>query len=233
MQTPLELRIVHPRLPGQQRQRLARAEHGGELVVRHFCGIGIHPLRVVKGQLHHVCLRHREDVRNIELVRRSDLDAHRPGQDDAAKTLRRFGRHFSGDPASDRAADKVDAVEFQDVHQFEIKMGNVVNTVEPIRQARLAEAWMRRRDEAALLGQRRHERLLRSKAAAAVQKQNGTRRPLGRHRVIQARRLRLSALSIAREYLPWRCPLQTRQWRDRLMAQALHIDIAKGMPPRE
>src|SRR3984957_7925730 len=94
------------------------------------------------------------------------------------KTIRRLGRHFGGDPASDRAADKVDAVEFQDVHQFEIKMGNVVDTVEPIRQARLAEARMRRCDEAAFFGQRRHEWLLRSETSTTVQKQNGPRRPL-------------------------------------------------------
>ena len=162
MQTPLELRIVHPRLPGQQRQRLARAEHGGELVVGHFRGIALHPLGVVKGQLQRIRLRHGEDVGNIELVGRSDLDAHRPAEDDAAKTLRRFGGHFGGDPAPDRTADEVDAVELQDIHQFEIEMGNVVDAVEPIRQGRLAETRMRRCDEAALLGQRRHERLLRS-----------------------------------------------------------------------
>jgi hypothetical protein len=57
-------------------------------------------------------------------------------------------------------------------------MGNVVNTIEPVRQARFAEAWMRRRDEAAFFGQRRHERLLRTETSATVEEQNGTRRPL-------------------------------------------------------
>ena len=161
---------MHPRLPGQQRQCLAGTEHGGELVVRHFRGVALHLRGVVKGQLQRIRLRHGEDVGNIELVGRPDLDAHRPAQDDPAKTLGRFGGHFGGDPAPDRAADEVDAVEFQDIHQFEIKMGDVVDTVEPVRQARLAKTWMRRRDEAALLGQGRHERLLRSKPAAAVQK---------------------------------------------------------------
>src|SRR4029077_17966506 len=56
-----------------------------------------------------------------------------------------------------------------------IEMGNIVDAVEPIRQSRLAEARMRRCDEAALLGERRHEWLLRAKTSAAVQKQNGTR----------------------------------------------------------
>ena len=112
MQAPLELRVVHPWLPGQQRERLARAEHGGELVIRHFCGIALHPLGVMKGQLLRIRIRHGEDVGNIELVRRSDLDTHRPAEDDAAKTLRRFCRHFGGDPAADRTADEVDAVEF-------------------------------------------------------------------------------------------------------------------------
>ena len=230
MQTPLELRIVHPRLPGQQRQRLARAEHGGELVIGHFCGVALHPLGVVKGQFQRIRLRHGEDVRNIELVGRTDLDAHRPGEDDAAKTLRRFGRHFGGDPAPDRAADEVDAVEFQDIHQFEIEMGNVVDTIEPIRQARLAEAWMRRCDEAALLGQRRDERLLRTKTAAAVQKQNGTRRPLAG---IEQFKLDVCDFQLCRLHAnasrgDARCKPVTG--RHRLMAQALHIDTAKGTP---
>src|SRR5579862_1278155 len=54
-------------------------------------------------------------------------------------------------------------------------MGNIIDAVEPIRQGRLAEARMRRCDEAALFGERRHERLLRAETAAAVQEQNGTR----------------------------------------------------------
>src|SRR5579862_6176159 len=56
-------------------------------------------------------------------------------------------------------------------------MGNIVDAVEPIRQGRLAEARMRRCNEAALFGERRHERLLRAETAAAVQEQNGTPRP--------------------------------------------------------
>ena len=57
-------------------------------------------------------------------------------------------------------------------------MGDVIDAVEPIRQGRLAEARMRRRDEAALFGQRRYERLLWTKTSAAMQEHNGTPRPL-------------------------------------------------------
>ena len=67
MQPALELRIVHPRLPGQQRERLAGAEHGGKLVVRHFRDVGLHPLGVVIGQFQHFILRHGEDIRNVGL----------------------------------------------------------------------------------------------------------------------------------------------------------------------
>src|SRR6516225_9631873 len=42
VQPSLELRIVHPGLPGEQRQRLTVTEHDGQLGVRHFRAIDLH-----------------------------------------------------------------------------------------------------------------------------------------------------------------------------------------------
>ena len=111
MQTPFKFRVVHPWLPSQERQRFTRAKHGGELVFRHFRGIGLHPLGIVKDEFGNIRFRHGENVRNIESVGRTDFDAYRSGEDDAAKTLGRFGRHVGGDPAANRAADQINPVE--------------------------------------------------------------------------------------------------------------------------
>jgi hypothetical protein len=61
-------------------------------------------------------------------------------QRQSADALRRLRRYLGGDPAPERTTDEVNAVEPQAVHEFEIKMRNVIDAIEPERQSGRAEA---------------------------------------------------------------------------------------------
>ena len=160
MQPMLELRIVHPRLPRQQRQRLAVADHDGQFLIRHLREIRLHPRGIVEQQLARLVLRHRENIRDVELVRAADLDADRSDHDQTANALRRLGGHLSRDPAADRAARDIDHIELETIQQLEIEMGDIVDAVEPVRQAGPTKAGMRGHDQTAPRRKQRDELLL-------------------------------------------------------------------------
>ena len=145
----LQLGIVHVRLPDEQRQRLAVARDDVQLLVGQRREIE-RELRRDRGNMSFGSFsrRHREDVGNVELVGRAGLHADRADEHQPLDALGHLGRHLRGDPAADRAADEIDRVETQPVHQFEIDVRDVVDAVEPVRQRRVAEARMRGRDHA-------------------------------------------------------------------------------------
>ena len=149
MKPMLELRIVHPRFPREQRQRLAVADHNGQLLIRHLREIRLHPCGIVEQQLAQLILRHREYIRDVELVGAANLDADRPDHDQTANALRRLGRHLSRDPPADRAARDINHTKLETIQQFEIEMGDIVDAVEPVRQAGPTKAGMRGHDQTA------------------------------------------------------------------------------------
>ena len=106
------------------------------------------------------------------LSRRPGLDADRRHQHQLAKPLRRLARHLGGDPAADRTGDQVDLRDVEPIEQLEIDVGDVVDAIEPFRQARFAEARMRRRDHAGALPPAATKRLPGIVTLAAMQKQN-------------------------------------------------------------
>src|SRR5271165_2702217 len=63
VQAPLELWVMHPALPGEQRERLAVAEHGGKIGVRHFRAVGLHAGGIVIKQLLELDFRRSEERR--------------------------------------------------------------------------------------------------------------------------------------------------------------------------
>ena len=170
VQAMLELGIVHVRLPGQQRQRLVVAGDDAEAPRRtSFARSTGFLAGSWKRSRSSFSLRHRKDVGDVELVGLAGLDADRTDQRQAVEPLRHLRGDIGGDPAADREADEIGARQAQAVHQLEIDVGDVVDAVEPVRQRRLAEARMRRRDHAPLLRQQLEKRQVEADAAAAVQ----------------------------------------------------------------
>ena len=160
MQAPLKLWIVHPRLPGQQRQRLARAEHGGKVVVRHLRGIGLHSFGIViesasapRPPAWRRCREYRACRGGPTLMPTGPTSTRRRNRSGALVAISAAIQPPIEQPTRSTASS------FKHVHQFEIEVGDIVDAVEPIRQARLAEARMRRRDQAALRGRAAQRRV--------------------------------------------------------------------------
>src|SRR5262249_57678132 len=76
------------------------------------------------------------------------------------------------DPAADREADEIGALEAKAIEELEIEVGDVVHAVEPVRQRRFPETRMRRGDHAPLLGEKLDERRIDREPGAAVQIEN-------------------------------------------------------------
>jgi hypothetical protein len=159
---------MHPGLPRQQRERFTAADHGGQLIIRHLCDVGLHSRGIVKQHRRRVVLRHRENVRDVELVRAADLDPDGPDHDEAANPLRRLGGHLGRDPAPDRASDHIDRRKVETVEQFQIEVRDIIDAVEPVRQARFAETGVGGNEQPALPGQRSNERLSGIEALTAM-----------------------------------------------------------------
>ena len=85
VQPVLELGVVHPGLPNQERQRFARAEDDRQVVLGKLGEIRQDLHRVFVDKLVEFGLRYRENVRNVELVRGAKLDADWSNQREAAK----------------------------------------------------------------------------------------------------------------------------------------------------
>jgi len=144
----LELGVVHVRLPGQQRQRLAIARNDVKLLLRHGRQVERVARGIVEAQPIELIARHREDVGNVELVRAAGLHADRSDQHEAIDPFRHLGGELGGDPSAERQSHDVGSPQRQAIQQFEIDVGDVIDAVEPVRQRRLAKAGMRRRDDA-------------------------------------------------------------------------------------
>jgi hypothetical protein len=194
MQPSLELRIVHPRLPGQQSQSLTCAEHGGDFPVCHFCYVAFHAAWIVVKKLLYALFRHGEDVGNIELVGWADLYADRAYQHQATNALRRFGGYFRRDPAADRATDDVEVAQIHAVHQLEIEVGDVVHAIEPIRQTGLTKARMRGSDQSAPRRQRRDKWLSSVESVTTVQEKKRTALPIFEQLKVDVRNFHLGRL---------------------------------------
>src|SRR6185312_6059127 len=90
---------------------------------------------------------------------------------DLVEALRRFGGELRGDPAADRGADQGHALQLEPVDQLEIDMRDIVDAIDPIGQARIAEAGMRGRDDAVMCGQQRDESVIGRETRAAMQEE--------------------------------------------------------------
>ncbi len=82
-----------------------------------------------------------------------------------------LARHLGRDPAADRAADDFGFGQVKPVQQFEIQISDVVDAIEPVGQARFAEAGMGRSDQAPFARQLRGKTLPGIVALAAMQEQ--------------------------------------------------------------
>src|SRR5205807_5649160 len=95
--------------------------------------------RVVEGERAELGRAQRPDV--DYLLAATGVDADRVEQDQAADTPVVVAEgHLRGDPAADRAADHQDVGEVEDVEQVEVRQGQVVHAVEPVRPGRAVEA---------------------------------------------------------------------------------------------
>ena len=149
MQAVAELGIVHPRLPDQQRERLAVAEHDRPAVRRSSCDGSVrHPVGIVVASA-----SARSACGIAKMSGMSSLSAGpiftptgptRPAGARAPATWSpsrpRSSRRSSSRPCRPVSRPSV-------IQQFEIDVGDVVDAVDPVRQARFAEARMRRRDQ--------------------------------------------------------------------------------------
>jgi hypothetical protein len=169
VQPMLELRIVHVRLPGQQRQRLAVTGEDMKLLLRHRRQVDRVLRGIVKAQLVELVLGHREHIRDVELVGRAGLDADRADQHQPLEPLRYLGGEVGGNPSADRQADNVGSRQTQAIHQFQIDVGDVVHAVEPVGQRRSSKTGMRWGDDAPLAREQIDEGKVERDAAATVQ----------------------------------------------------------------
>ena len=151
MQSMIKLRIVHVRLPGNERQRFAVADQNRQLIVAQRGRVRRHLGRIAEKQSIEFRRRQRKYIRQVELIRAAGFDADRTNEKQFLESLRRLGRHFRRDPAPQRTTDQIDARKAELVQEFQVDMGDIVCAVEPIRQSRFSKAGMRRADESTLL----------------------------------------------------------------------------------
>ncbi len=146
VQPVLELGIVHVGFPGDQRERLPVARAREQLGVGQLARVRPPLLRLGVEQRVELVLRHGVDVGNVEPVDRPDLDADGAISTSLSMSRGALGRELGRGPAADRMADQQDVGEIEPADQFEIEVREVVDRVDPDRQARPAEARMHRRD---------------------------------------------------------------------------------------
>ena len=147
---------------------------------------------------------------------------------DTAKALRRFGRHFGGDqlPIEQPTKSMPSSFRYPAIRDRDARYRRRYRASQAGSMCRNPDATAQ---QAALLGERRNEWLLRSKTAAAVQEQNGSAAPwpVSSNPV---RPLRLSPLPIARDSLPSRRPLRAFSGRDRLRRKRCTSTSPKECP---
>ena len=187
VQPMLELGIVHVRLPGQQRQRLAVA--GDDVRARHPAS-----WRGRRDSCAGSWKRSRRASPAASRTRRGCRACRRvpvftPTGPISASRLIRSGTLVAISAAIQPPIEKptmIDSRQTQAIHQFEIDVRDVVDAVEPVRQRRLAEAGMRRRDHAALFREQVEKRHVEPDAGAPVQIENWRALPALEHLKLDA-----------------------------------------------
>ena len=148
MQPALQPRVVHVRLPAEQRQRLAPAHDRSQLAFRQRGVVDLASPRIGPGEAHELRARHRVHVGDVAVGHAAQLDAERRGQHQMRETLRVAHRHLGGDPAAEAGADQYRIAQAQCAREIEIEIGDVVHGAEPVGQRRFAKPRMMRRDDA-------------------------------------------------------------------------------------
>ena len=103
-----------------------------------------------------------------------DLDADRIDQHQRVEPVRRHRGQLGGDPAAERRAEHVDAVETERVEQVEVVEREVGDVLDPLGRGRAAVARMARRQQVEALGQPRLERQPAPAGAGPVQIEQGS-----------------------------------------------------------
>ena len=142
----VEVRV--PRDAGDGRPLAGQLEQGvGTLVARHQ---GQRRRGTVEDRRHQFRDVHAEEERVDPAV---DLDPHRIDERQRREPMRGHGGHLRGDPAPERGADEVDAVEPQLVEQIEIVEGEIGDVLDPLGGRRAAVPRMTRQMDPEALGQ--------------------------------------------------------------------------------
>ena len=97
------------------------------------------------------------------------MDARGADKREAAERSRRTHRHLEREPGTERVADDIDRLEPLLVEIAQIKIGHVVDQLEPRRHFGLAEAWMIWGDDGGTRSKVVDERLRRAHAIDAMQ----------------------------------------------------------------
>ena len=168
MQPVPQLGIMHVGFPGQQRGRLAIAQHGRELLIRQFGQdrAGGDPGRgKAASPLPRRACAKMSGMSSV--IAAAELHADRADQHEAAKPFRHHAGQLGRDPATERAADQVELGMAELREQFQVEQGDIVRPVEPVGQRRSTEAGMRGRDDPAPPAQQADERVARGRKPPA------------------------------------------------------------------
>ena len=126
MQPVRQLGIVQIRLPGEQREGFAVAQHDAQFLVGHGGGFGAVFFGIdIQHALHRIG-RLGEHVGDVEFIAAAGLHPGGRHQHEPAQALRLHGGEFGRDPAAERRAHDVELGNIQPVQQFQIQMGDVV-----------------------------------------------------------------------------------------------------------
>src|SRR5262249_24604032 len=119
-----------------------------------------------------LALRSGKDIDNVALLAAADLDADGIDQDQLGDPRRRAHRDLGREPAAERIAEHDRLLELERIHQIEIEIDEVLETVEVIRNRRTGKARMDRLDQLEAFGETIGKRKPENRTAAAVQHQH-------------------------------------------------------------
>ena len=108
--------------------------------------------------------------KSIDLRDIIDMDAGSADQGEGRQARGIADREISGDPATKRASDEMDAAQIELIEKVQIEVGEITDAIEPCGRVRLAEAGMLGRDNVEFPGQPRHRGKPDADAAAAMKK---------------------------------------------------------------
>jgi len=172
-----ELRVVHVRIPREERGRLAVARHRRQLLLGQRFVVAQPHRGIAERQLLPPASRRGKNVEDVALVASAEFRADRPDQDEARQALAGLGRDLRCDPAAERGTDDDQVAQVELLDQVEVEIRHVVDRTHALGQLRVPESGMRRGDHLRLAREQLDETLRAVNADVRMEKEDGAPLP--------------------------------------------------------